>query len=454
MTLIYYLMEWNLFGSYYVPMYLLFVIEIWVSSFFLMAGQKRKSKLYIRVPLAGITSIGFAIGLGFLRTLSPGSVILQIALTFFLYGKALLDMFIILDEKPLEVILTWISMLAIREAADSLDSILKVAMAGSRLTILYFPSAPLILNLLFSDVVHLSVQIPFGLVMARFRGINADRAAATRVAVLSFAFISSAVVVKSIVVTFSEESKSLYICINFLMFFISALILLIRTDILLSSKRQREIDIFNAILLTQEQEFENSKQSIALINAKIHDIRHRIDDLGDAVAESTLAEIKSSIEIYDRAFHTDSQVLDTILYTKSLEANVLGIRISAMGSAKAIHGIPSSERYYLFSNIIDNAMEAVKEVDDPEKKIIGIVLEETPTEFHIDSYNYFKGERILLEDGFKTTKKEKEGHGLGTKSIRFFAQEHGGEVRFSVKEDMFFLSIILPLPVKNGRLTR
>ncbi|MCR5490837.1 MAG: ATP-binding protein, partial [Bacilli bacterium] len=230
------------------------------------------------------------------------------------------------------------------------------------------------------------------------------------------------------------------------------LCLILRTDVLTGSQKTREIETMNAVLDAQQKQFEDSKQSIALINAKVHDIKHRIDDFGDKVAADTLDQLKSSIEIYDRPFNTGSQVLDTILYSKSLECEAAGIKLTVIGNGAPLHFIPSSKRFYLFSNIIDNAIEATHDIKNEEKKIVGLALRQEGDNFLIEEYNYFEGERKIQGQDYQTTKRDtKQKHGLGIKSIRAFAEEYGGKVEISIKRDMFFITVTIPLKEKGPK---
>ena len=446
MIIPYWLISEHVFSTYYIALYIGLVFEIWASSFLILASLKRKKLWGLRISVCAAANIGFAIGLGLFRNLAPDALWLQMLCSFLFYGFILFTLFISFEEPPIEILLAWVAVMAIRECADGIDTLAKLIFNVPSNIMGYIPDAHFAVNGLIFDAIHLAVQLPLGFLLAKYKGSFKDRDILIRTITLSASLMVFAIVIKAIVLKYQAESKALYGASVGLTLLLSAFTLLLRTDILIGSQKSREIATINAILESQQKQFEESKQSIALINAKVHDIRHRIDDFGDKVASDTLDQLKSSIEIYDRPFHTGSQVLDTILYTKSLECDALKIRITAIGDGKPLHFIPSSKRFYLFSNIIDNAIEATREVKNEEKRVIGISLRKEAGNFIIEEYNYFEGVRRIQNGELPTTKSDiKQKHGMGLKSIKAFAEEYGGKVEIGLNNDMFFLTVTIPL---------
>lgn len=439
------LIEWHTFSTYYVPLYFCLVFEIWGSSIFMLAPFRRRRLWGLRIFLCAAATLGLAIGLGYFRAAFPSSIVVRMLCSYLLYLSVLGMEFIVFDGPSAELALSWIAIIAIREFADGTDTLTKIALQTPTGILGYNPEWPGYVNGIVFDLIHLAIQIPLGLIFSRYKGSEQGKEVSLRTILISTALMFTAIVTKGMIVSHSIESVPLYAAAVALTTLFSLLTLFLRIDTILGSKKQRELDIANAVLASQQRQFEESKQSIALINAKVHDIKHRIDEFGDRVAADTLEQLKTSVEIYDRPFRTGSQVVDTILYTKSLDCDAKGIRLSAIGDASPIHFIPSSKRFYLFSNILDNAIEATQDIVDPSLRVIGLSLRKQNGMFLIEEYNYFEGERFRDEEGFKTTKKTKTGHGLGLKSIRSIAEEYGGKVEISLKDNMFFLTVSLPL---------
>ena len=441
----YWMLENGIFPTYFVPLYIGLVLEMWASSIFLLVPFHRKKLFPVRLISCSIATIGIAIGLGFLRNLASDSVILQMGCAFLLYGAILGTLFISFEEHPIDLLLVWVSIMAIRESADCVDTIVKLLASVPNRTLGYIDGAGFLVNGLIFDGIHLAVQLGLGFLFNKHKSSHKDNNVIMSTVLLSLFMMFVTIVIKAVMISHSGESVYLYGSAVTLALLASIFVLILRTDLLIDSQKSREIAMMNGVMQTQQKQFEESKQSIALINARVHDIKHRIDDFGDKVAQETLDELKSSIGIYDRPFHTGSQVLDTILYTKSLECDSLGIRITAIGDASPLHFIPSNERFYFFSNILDNAIEATRDIENAEKRVIGIALRNEAETFYVEEYNYFEGARELRNGNLQTTKKDAKHHGLGLKSIRYFAEEHGGTMSIRIDEDMFFLTVTIPL---------
>ena len=98
----------------------------------------------------------------------------------------------------------------------------------------------------------------------------------------------------------------------------------------------------------------------------------------------------------------------------------------------------------MMGNAIDNAIESVSKLEDPEKRVIQIALYSEGALLMIRVRNYYEGE--LDFDGALpvTTKGETDYHGYGLKSIRHTAENYGGTVRIQAEDHYFTLQILIP----------
>lgn len=99
--------------------------------------------------------------------------------------------------------------------------------------------------------------------------------------------------------------------------------------------------------------------------------------------------------------------------------------------------------------MLDNAVEAVEKLENPEKKIISMTVESRGGLLCIQTNNYFSGE-LTLENGLpKTSKGDEQFHGFGVKSIRHVAEKYGGTVTVETDNDVFILLINIPQPLSE-----
>lgn len=129
----------------------------------------------------------------------------------------------------------------------------------------------------------------------------------------------------------------------------------------------------------------------------------------------------------------------------------LGIELNYYGNANELSFLSPDDVYSLFGNVLDNAIDAVSEIVDVQKRIIEIVVERRGDLVYCSASNYFEGE-LKMSDGLpRTTKRGKPGfHGYGMKSIRLIVQKYGGSVEVSVENNIFTLVFYLVSPHQNS----
>ena len=92
------------------------------------------------------------------------------------------------------------------------------------------------------------------------------------------------------------------------------------------------------------------------------------------------------------------------------------------------------------------AIEAAQQVQDPEQRMITLNVETQGEFLAISCENFFTG-TLTFEDGLPmTTKADQANHGYGTHSIRILTEKYDGLLKVSSQDDIFTLSIILPIP--------
>ena len=193
-----------------------------------------------------------------------------------------------------------------------------------------------------------------------------------------------------------------------------------------------------------------SQDSIALVNQKYHDLKHYIRLLRSGVVSGEVLEyldqMEQEIRAYEAQNKTGSQVLDTILTAKSLQCQREGISLTCVADGEALQFMHPMDLSALFGNALDNAIESVKKLPDPEKRLIHVSVARQKGFLRIRVENCYEGE-LRLEAGIPTSgKQDKRYHGFGLKSIRDTAAKYGGSMTIAAKDGWFELRILFPLP--------
>lgn len=211
-----------------------------------------------------------------------------------------------------------------------------------------------------------------------------------------------------------------------------------------------DIKRMESLMEHQYKMIETKTQQDQLVMRMYHDIKNQLNSLcntnNNEIVVSHIKEINKQISEYEIIPHTSNQILNTLLHDKSLQANQLDIDIIMIINFTSGDFISSIDLCAIFGNILDNAIEAANKVTDTDKRKIELKVTDINGFLVIRSENYFEGTLIRNGDKLETTKENKQLHGIGMQSINFSVQKYGGEVVTEVKEDVFILKIIIPIP--------
>jgi hypothetical protein len=229
-----------------------------------------------------------------------------------------------------------------------------------------------------------------------------------------------------------------------------------------------ELKAVQNILHRQYEQFRQSEESIAFINRKYHDLKHQVSviraETDPEKRSSYLSEIEKGIDIYEAQYKTGNTVLDTILMTKSLLCAKQHITLTCVANGAVLDFMNVMDVCTIFGNALDNAIEAVMKLQDPQKRLIRLALYAQNNFVMICFENCYdsalKAEGGLsrnpksallaalpsdLPPGWPETTKDDTGyHGFGLKSIRYTAEKYNGTITIHTENDWFILRVLVP----------
>ncbi|NCT89466.1 sensor histidine kinase [Cellulomonas sp. APG4] len=218
----------------------------------------------------------------------------------------------------------------------------------------------------------------------------------------------------------------------------------------LQHRARAEVRAIDEMLRRQHEQYLQSKRSIEIVNRKYHDLKHQIGVIraeGDpARRASYLDDLEASVADYAAQADTGNGVLDVILTTKSMECAERGIDLTSVVDGGVLDFMSAMDVAAVFGNALDNAIDGVMAVPEPEKRLIKVAVY-TRDRFALLTFeNWFTGE-LRTEDGdIVTRRQDRTRHGYGLKSIRYTAEKYGGSMTVNVEEHWFVLRVLLPLP--------
>lgn len=196
-----------------------------------------------------------------------------------------------------------------------------------------------------------------------------------------------------------------------------------------------------------KKQYEAFKNSVDYVNIKCHDLKHEINALkrNGGINGDRVGEIAKGVELYEAFAHTGNETLDMLLTEKNLACINSGITFLYMADGAALGRMDESDIYSLFGNLLDNAIEHVKDIADAEKRFIRLFVKPSGGMVAIHEENAL-ARATEIEDGLPiTTKADKHNHGFGMKSMRRTAKKYGGDICVSADGGTFKADIVLQI---------
>ena len=213
-----------------------------------------------------------------------------------------------------------------------------------------------------------------------------------------------------------------------------------------SRKMTDEMATLEDVIERQKIQYQLVKTNIDNVNIKCHDMKQQISMFENRIDKDALQEIKSIIHVYDTTFQTGNEVLDVFLQEKLLSCERDQIKLDCIVDGKCVDFIRPADLYTLVGNAIDNAVEAVRKIENPEKRIVTLSVKESMGMVLIHVDNEYVGE-IRMEGGLpQSTKGDTLNHGFGMRSMSLIAEKYGGTLSTAAEGNIFNLNILIPVP--------
>lgn len=178
-----------------------------------------------------------------------------------------------------------------------------------------------------------------------------------------------------------------------------------------------------------------------------HDMKHHLLVLREYGQEkqwdslmSYLNELSEDILAKKKTGWTQTGILDTILEQKKEKAESEGIEFSIQ--ADRIGALPFSdlEICTLFSNLLDNAIEACEKIEG-NRRWIEIQITRKSGMLYLTISNSIKDRPSEQEGKLITNKQNHQLHGYGIKSVQKIVRKYEGDFSYQIRESEFIVTI-------------
>ena len=139
---------------------------------------------------------------------------------------------------------------------------------------------------------------------------------------------------------------------------------------------------------------------------------------------------------------TGNEMLDMLLCIKERECREENIAVSMEGTLSELNRLKPVDSSILFSNLLDNAIEANRKVES--QRFIRIRARRVNEAIYFEMENPMEEELQYEGNRLLTTKEDSEAHGLGLKNVEEIVKKYQGEYHLEGTKNRFTIQIIFP----------
>ena len=187
-------------------------------------------------------------------------------------------------------------------------------------------------------------------------------------------------------------------------------------------------------------------------NILIHDIHNKLLTLSTYAKQKNYAKLLASLQYLDEELQTNKisftryPELDVLLYTKINSAKQKDIIITPIISDFELFSINIFDFNTIIGNLLDNAIEGCKINTVTGRKNIKFIIKTQGNLLFIIVENSLNEKiHITKNQLIPTTKNDKKLHGIGLKSIQYYAKKYHGNFHIDSTNDKFTAIVMLPL---------
>lgn len=267
----------------------------------------------------------------------------------------------------------------------------------------------------------------------------------SRLLIISIILIICTIILNLIYESFVKVSNLTLFIVGCLFDMVCCFLTLFIEFEMLKSKEISEAYIqMKTIWESEKKQLEISKENMDYMKILAHDLKHELNESTLLISKDKVDELNRRIAAFGNSIKTGNDILDLVIAERTLIVQKENINLSIIADGSVLSNMKQSDCYSLFMNIMDNAIDAVKELSKDQREI-SLAVRESMGMILIHEVNPFKG-TLNFKDGLpQTTKGDSMYHGFGTKSIKGIVDSYSGDCEISIKDNnIYVLNILLP----------
>jgi len=193
-----------------------------------------------------------------------------------------------------------------------------------------------------------------------------------------------------------------------------------------------------------ERDYTTLSNTYAVHARLFHDLHNHIGALRQlllheryAEAVQYLDELQAPVREMTDTVWTGDETVDYLINSKGAAAANWGIQLRAQVEFPRHTDIQSADLCAILGNLLDNALEAARQVAAPEQRFVRLTIRRVNQMLVIKVENSFAASPVQEKGELKSTKAEGGLHGWGLKSAQTAAEKYDGMVRTTYTGDLF-----------------
>lgn len=436
----------SLLGPYFAGAYSLVIsfLETQLCICIFAAKQPKKPLFLLRLAGTALCGIFLFLGLSMLDT-DIGQLWMRVVCNLVITLFCFLCTCGLYEGSLENISILFCSGIAAHEVTARISQLIRLLQGiDDKLTISFFHTqaiAPEPWEWAFFYLFHVGMYFLLAALFRPKANLTRDRDTSRNVSLLFVSILVTVNILTCVSRVHEWESASLTIYLKAFSLYVHLMILFICTGVCSQNEKSRQLEVLQQLWKQDQAQFQSVKASMDAINMKCHDLKHILHRVEDRLNDEEVAQLSQAISFYDSNIRTGNEVLDIVLCEKALLCQQNGIQFQCMADGSLFSFLTPVQIYTVFGNIIDNAVEAVMKLEDPQAKLICLTCRAAQDCILVEQSNFC----LPGATTDRTSKADSARHGFGLKSIRYIVNRYGGTVETQLNEDMFFLSIRFPL---------
>ena len=177
-----------------------------------------------------------------------------------------------------------------------------------------------------------------------------------------------------------------------------------------------------------------------------HDMRHQLQAVASLAQRGDCAALldyigssQEKLTAIEPKRYCSNPALDAVLVNAAVQAEQMNISMEIEIALPEELPVDVFELSIVFANALENAIQAVKELPEDQRRIICKSM--MYPRFMMEISNSYAGEITFDRRGVPVT--DKPGHGIGTRSIVAFAEKNNALCLFRAEDGWFKLQIAM-----------